>query len=160
MLASTTRCVKKPGEVSLDVSEMRPVNVVTSLMCHLNDLSVTGVIYVTKFNRTMLRCVKFKRTMLSNVFTAKAISGALLSSYLTQCIKNTNSVATTPLQFRNEMYNFVAELSHLLCNVFADYTFWHKKYEFRLTIDIGLLHIYHISVLPPKQHKIPLIVSP
>ena len=51
--------------------------------------------------------------MLSNVLTAKAISGALLSSYLTQCIKNTNSVATTPLQFRNGMYNFVTELSHL-----------------------------------------------
>ena len=108
----------------------------------------------------MLRCVKFKRTVLSNVLTAKAISGALLSSYLTQCIKNTSSVATTPLQFRNGMYNFVTELSHLLCNVFANYTFWHKKkYELRLTIDIGLLHMYHLSVLPSKQHKIPLIVS-
>ena len=86
-----------------------------------------GVIYVTKFNRTMLRCVKFKRTMLSNVLMAKAILGPLLSSYLTQCIKNTNSVATTPLQFRLGMYNFVTELSHLLCDVFANYTFWHKK---------------------------------
>ena len=33
-----------------------------------------------------------------------------------------------------------------------------KKYELSLTIDIGLLHMYHLSVLPPK-HKIPLIVS-
>ena len=102
----------------------------------------------------MLRCVKFKRTMISNVLTAKAISGALLSSYLTQCIKNTNSVATTPLQFRNGMYNFVTELSHILCDVFVNYTFWHNKYELSLTIDIGLL-----SVLPPKQHNISLIVS-
>ena len=101
----------------------------------------------------MLRCVKFKRTMLSNVLTGKAISGALLSSYLTQCIKNTNSVATTPLQFR---LGVVTELSHLLCDVFANYTFWHKKYELSLTIDIGLLHMYHLSVLPPKQHEIPL----
>ena len=107
----------------------------------------------------MWRCVKFKRTMLSNVLTAKAISGALLSSYLTQCIKNTNSVATTPLQFRNGMYNFVTELSHLLCDVFANYTFWHNKYELSLTIDTGVLHMYHLSVLPQKQHKIPLIVS-
>ena len=97
--------------------------------------------------------------MLSNVLTAKAISGALLLSYLTQCIKNTNSVATTPLQFCNGMYNFVTELSHLLCDVFANDTFWHKKYELSLTNDIGLLHMYHLSVLPPKQHKIPLIVS-
>ena len=97
--------------------------------------------------------------MLSNVLTAKAISGALLSSYLTQCIKNTNSVATTPLQFRNGMYNFVTELSHILCDVFVNYTFWHNKYELSLTIDIGLLHMYHLSVLPPKQHKISLIVS-
>ena len=107
----------------------------------------------------MLRCVKFKRTVLSNVFTAKAILGALLSSYLTQCIKNTNSVATTPLQFRLGMYNFVTELSHLLCDVFANYTFWHNKYELSLTSDIGLLHMYHLSVLPSKQHEIPLIVS-
>ena len=97
--------------------------------------------------------------MLSNVLTAKAISGALLSSYLTQCIKNNNSVATTPLQFRRGMYNFVTELSNLLCDVFANYTFWHTKYELSLTIDIGLLHMYHSSVLPSKQHKIPLIVS-
>ena len=34
-----------------------------------------------------------------------------------------------------------------------------KKYEISLTIDIGLLHMYHLSVLPPKQLKIPLIVS-
>ena len=34
-----------------------------------------------------------------------------------------------------------------------------KKYELSLTVDIGLLHMYHLSVLPPKQHKIPLIVS-
>ena len=107
----------------------------------------------------MLTCVKFKRAMLSNVLTAKAISGALLSSYLTQCMKNTNSVATTPLQFRNGMYNFVTELSHLLCDVFANDTFRHNKYELSLTNDIGLLHMYHLSVLPPKQHKIPLIVS-
>ena len=34
-----------------------------------------------------------------------------------------------------------------------------EKYELSLTIDIGLLNMYHLSVLPPKQHKIPLIVS-
>ena len=107
----------------------------------------------------MLRCVKFKMTMLSKVLTAKAISGALLSSYLIQCIKNTNSVVTTLLQLRLGMYNFVMELSHLLCDVFVNYTFWHNKYELSLTIDIGLLHMYHLSVLPSKQHNIPLIVS-
>ena len=100
---------KKTGEFSLDLSEMRPVNVVNLLLCNLNDLSVTGFICATKFNRTMLRCVKFKRTMLSNVLTAKAISRALLSSYLTRYIKNINSVATTPLQFRNGVINFVTE---------------------------------------------------
>ena len=72
------------GGFFLDLSEMHPVTVVTSLMCHTNDLSVTGVIYVTKFNRTILRCVNFKRTMLPNVLTAKAILRALLSSYLTR----------------------------------------------------------------------------
>ena len=101
----------KTGEFSLELSEMRPVNVVNLLLCHLNDLSVTGVIYVTKFNRTILRCVKFKRTVLSNVLTAKAISRALLSSYLTRYIKNINSVATTPLQFHNGVVNFITELS-------------------------------------------------
>ena len=34
-----------------------------------------------------------------------------------------------------------------------------NKYELSLTIYIGLLHMYHLSLLPPKQHKIPLIVS-
>ena len=97
--------------------------------------------------------------MLSNVLTAKAISRALLSSYLTRYIKNTNSVATTPLQFRNGMYNFVTEVLHLLCDVFANHTSWHNIYELSLTIDIGLLHMYHLSVLPPTQHTIPLIVS-
>ena len=92
--------------------------------------------------------------MLSNVLTAKAISCALLSSYLTRYIKNINSVATTPLQFRNGMYNFVTELLHLLCDLFANYTFWHNKYELSLTIDIGLLHMCHLSILPPKQHSV------
>ena len=45
--------------------------------------------------------------MLSNVLTAKANLRALLSSYLTRYIKNIYSIATTPLQFRNGMYNFV-----------------------------------------------------
>ena len=97
--------------------------------------------------------------MLSNVLTAKTISRALLSGYLTRYIKNIYSVATTPLQFRNGVYNFVTELIHLVCDAFANYTFWHNKYELSLTIDIGLLHLYHLSVLPPKQHTIPLIVS-
>ena len=54
--------------------------------------------------------------MLSNVLTAKAISRGLLSSDLTRYIKNIYSVVTTPLQFRNGVYNFVTELIHLLCN--------------------------------------------
>ena len=86
-------------------------------------------------------------TMLSNVLTAKAISRALLFGYLTRYIKNIDYVATTPLQFRNGVYNVVTELIHLLCNVFANYTFWHNKYELSLTIDIGLRHMYHLSVL-------------
>ena len=93
--------------------------------------------------------------MLSNVLTAKAISRALLSSYLTRYITNIYSVATTPLQFRNGVSNFVTELIHPLCN----YSFWHTKYELSMPIDIGLLHMYHLSALPPKQHTIPLIVS-
>ena len=97
--------------------------------------------------------------MLSNVLTAKAISRALLSSYRTRYTKNIYSVATTPLQFRNGMYNFVADLAHLLCKAFANYTCWHNKYELSLTIDIVLLHMYHLSVLPPKQHNIPILVS-
>ena len=80
--------------------------------------------------------------MLSNVLTAKAISRALLSSYLTRYIKK---------NFRSGMYNFVTELLHLLCDVFANYSFWHKKYELSLTIGIGLLHMYHLSVLPSKN---------
>ena len=64
------------------------------------------------FTYSILSCVlKFKRTMLSNVLTSKAISRALLSSYLLRYIKNINSVATTPLQFRNGVVNFVTELS-------------------------------------------------
>ena len=78
-----------------------PINVVTSLMCHLKRHLRYGSYDVTKFNRTIVRCVTFKRTMLSNVLTAKAISRALLSSYLTRYIKNIYSVATNPLQFRN-----------------------------------------------------------
>ena len=70
--------------------------------------------------------------MLYDVLTAKAISGALLSSYLTQCIKNTNSVVTTPLQFRLGVYSFVTELSHLLYDVFGNYTFWHNKIRIKL----------------------------
>ena len=48
--------------------------------------------------------------MLSNVLTAKAISGALLELSDTMYL-NTNSVATTPLQFRNGVYHIVTELS-------------------------------------------------
>ena len=67
---------------------------------------------MTKFNRTMLRCVKFKRTMLSNVLTAKAISPrSALELSDTIYIKNINSVATTLLQFRNGVVDFVTELS-------------------------------------------------
>ena len=44
------------------------------------------------------------------------------------------------------------------CSVFANYTFCHKKYELSLTIDMRLLH--HLSALPPKQHKSPLIFFP
>ena len=100
----------------------------------------------------------FKRTIFSNVLTAKVILRALLSSYLTRYIKNMYSVATTPLQFRNGVYNLATELTPLLCNVFANYTFRHKhKYELSLTIYIGLLHMYHLSVLQPTQHNIPLI---
>ena len=32
---------------------------------------------------------------------------------------------------------------HTLCSVFANYTFWHTKYELSLTIDMGLLHIIY-----------------
>ena len=81
--------------------------------------------------------------MLFNVLTAKAISRALLSSYLTRYIKNIYSIATTPLQFRNGMYNFVTELSHLLCNLFGNYTFWHNKYELSLTI---ICYVSFISI--------------
>ena len=71
--------------------------------------------------------------MLSNVLTAKAILRALLSSYLTRYIKNIYSVQCDgPLCYNFAMecrgvYNFVTELSHLLCNVFANYTFLHKN---------------------------------
>ena len=106
----------------------------------------------------MLRCVKFKRTMISNVLTAKAISRALLSSYLTRSIKNINSVATTLLQFCNGVVDFVTCL-HLSCDVFANDTFWHN------IIRIKLDHLYRFATCiiyqynRQKQHKIPLIVS-
>ena len=150
---------RKTDEFSLDVSERRPVNVLTSLMCHLKRPLRSGGYLCNQIQQNNFEMFKFKRTMLSNVLTAKAISRAMLSGYLTRYIKNIYSVATTPLQFRNGIYNFVTELSHLMCHVFAKFTFWHKKYELSLTIDIGLLHMYHLSVLPPKQHNIPLIVS-
>ena len=51
----------------------------------------------------------FKGAMLYNVLTAKELSRALLSSYLARCTKHINSVATTPLQFRNGVYHFVTE---------------------------------------------------
>ena len=76
----------------------------------------------------------------SNVLTAKAISRALLSSYLTRHMKNIYSVATTPLQFRNGVYNFVTELI-IFCVMYS--LIIHlgiKKYELSLTIDIGLLY--------------------
>ena len=47
------------------------------------------------------------------MLTTKAISRALLSSYLTRYIKNINSVATTLLQFRNGVVDFVTELSRV-----------------------------------------------
>ena len=33
------------------------------------------------------------------------------------------------------------------------------KYELSLTILYSLLHMYHLSVLLPKQHKLPLIAT-
>ena len=120
----TTPC-RKTGEFSLDLSEMRHVNDVTSLMCHLKRPVRYGGYLSNQIQQNNFE-------MLSNVLTAKSILRALLLSYLTQCIKNTNSVATTPLQFRNRMYNFVTELSHLLCNVFANYTFWHNRIRIKL----------------------------
>ena len=88
----------------------------------------------------MLRCVKFKRTMLSNVLSAKAISRALLSSYLTRYIKNIYSVATTPLQFRNGVVYIFCVMYSLMIH------FGTHKYEISLAIDIGLLHISCISI--------------
>ena len=97
---------KKTGEISLDLAKMRPVNVVTLLLCHLKrPLRYGGYLY------NQIQQNKFKRAMLSNVLTAKAISRDLLSSYLTRYIKNNHSVATTPLQFRNGVVDFVTELS-------------------------------------------------
>ena len=40
------------------------------------------------------------------------------------------SKTSTPL--RPLRYNFVTELIHLLCDVFANYTFWHKKIRIKL----------------------------
>ena len=34
-----------------------------------------------------------------------------------------------------------------------------KKYELSLTISIGLLHMYQLSVLLPKPHKLSLIAT-
>ena len=65
---------RKTGEFSLDLSKMPPVHIVTSIIWHLKrHLLYGGYLYrgLTKFNRTILRCVKFKRAMLSNVLTAK-----------------------------------------------------------------------------------------
>ena len=98
LLASTTRRVEKQVSFLL----IYPKCVLLKSWPHYcviwNDLSVTGVIQITT-----LRCVKLKRTMLSNVLTAKAISRALLSSYLTRYIKNIYSVTISQrsVPFRN-----------------------------------------------------------
>ena len=123
---------RKTGEISLALSEMHPVNIVTSLMCHLKRPLRYGGYLCNQIHIPFLRCVKFKRTMLSNGLTAKAISRALLPSYFTRYIKNIYSVATTPLQFRNGVYHFVAELSTSSFDVFANCTFWHKKIRIKL----------------------------
>ena len=101
---------QKTGEFYLDLSEMRPVNVVNLLLCHLKRPLRYGGYLCNQIQQNNFE-MWFKRTMHSNVLRAKAISRVLLSSYLTRYIKNINSVATTPLQFRNGVVNFVTELS-------------------------------------------------
>ena len=98
---------KQTGEISLDLAEMRPVNVVTILLCPLKRPLRYGGYLCNQIQQNNFE----KRAMLSNVLTAKAISRALLLSYLTRYIKNNHSVATTPLQFRNGVVDFVTELS-------------------------------------------------
>ena len=46
----------------------------------------------------------------------------------------------------------------LLCTILYVYI-WTCLSEINLYIYIGLLHMYNLSVLPPKQHTIPLIAS-
>ena len=86
------------------------------------------------------------------------------------CLKNCVIIIPAKLCNQRQFFSHNVELNnkgilhlhlHLLFTVFADYTFWHTKYELSLTIDIDLLHVYmyHLSVLPPKQHNISLIVS-
>ena len=78
--------------------------------------------------------------MLSSVLSSKAISRALLSSYLTRYIKNINSVATTPLHFRNGVVYIFCVMYPLMIH------FGTQKYEISLAIYIGLLHISFISI--------------
>ena len=62
---------RKTSEFSHDLSKMRPVHVVTSIMCHLKLPLRYGDYLSNKFNRTIVRCMKFKRAMLFNLLTAK-----------------------------------------------------------------------------------------
>ena len=106
---------------------MRPVNVVTILLCHLKRPLRYGGYLCNQIQQNNFEMW----AMLSNVLTSKAISRALLTSYLTRYIKNNHSVATTPLQFRNCL--------HLVCDVFANDTFWHNIIRIRLD------HLYRFA---------------
>ena len=110
-------------------------------MCHLKrPLRYGGYLCNQIQQNNFEMCLKFKRTMLSNVLTAKAISRALLSSYLTRYSKNRYSVATTALQFRNGVYHFVTELSTSCVMDLLIIHFGIQKYELSL-----INHLYRFA---------------
>ena len=63
---------RKTGEFSVDVSEIRPVNVITSIICHLKrPLRYGGYLSNQIQQNNFEMCKVFLRAMLSNVLTAK-----------------------------------------------------------------------------------------
>ena len=130
---------------------MRPVNVVTSLMCHLKrPLRYGGYLrnqiqsnnFVLSLKRQcspMCWWRKLFRALCSRVIWHD------ISKHLLRC-DHSVTISQRSVSFRNGVVYILCVMYSLIIH------FGITQYEL-------LLHMYHLSVLPQKQHNIQLIVS-
>ena len=110
------------------LSEMRPVNVETSIMCHLKRPLRYGGYLCNQIQQNNIEMLSLKGNALQCVdcesYLARSdleISDTIYLKHLLRC-DHSVTISQRSVQFRNGV-----GLNIQLCNAFANYTFWDKK---------------------------------